>query len=102
MDETAATRSQTTGGASLSIAIVEAIAERAAVDPLDLDRPLYDVIDPEAVARLFPVDGDGRPVTEGHLNFTYGPYTVRVYSDRRVDVFGPGDDGPDPTATGGP
>ena len=97
MDETIASRTPATEEESLSIAVVEAIAERAAAEPLDLDQPLYDAIDPEALENLFPVDAEGRPMTEGHVTFSYGEYTVRVESDRRVRVFGPEDDGPAPT-----
>ena len=99
MDETIASRSPSTEEESLSIAVVEAIAERAAVEPLDLDRPLYDAIDPDALENLFPVDTEGRPATEGPVTFSYGEYTVRVFSDRRIQVFGPEDEGPGPVPT---
>lgn len=101
MDETIESRSPRTEEGSLSIAVVEAIAERAGVEPLELDRPLYDAIDPGALENLFPVDGEGRPATDGHVTFSYGEYTVRVGSDRRIQVFGPGDDGPEPAPTEG-
>ena len=102
MDESIEPRSPGTEECTLAIAVVEAIAERAGVEPLDLDLPLYDAIDPTALEDLFPVDEEGRPATEGHVTFSYGEYTVRVGSDRRIQVFGPGDDGPGPAPTEGP
>lgn len=84
---------------SISVAVVEAVAEREAVDPLALDRPLYDVVDPDALETLFPVDDDGRPEVEGYVTFVYGGRLVRVTSDREVRIVGPetaGDGGTGP------
>lgn len=88
MDEPIARRTAGPGAESLSVAVVEAIAERAAVAPMELDRPLYDAIDPDALEHLFPQDGDGRPRSEGYVTFSYADFRVRVSSDREVRVFG--------------
>lgn len=71
---------------SLALAVVDAIAEREGVDPTDLDVPLYDAIDPDALENLFPVDAGGRPRCRGHVTFAYGTHCVRVTSDREVRV----------------
>lgn len=73
----------------LAVAVVEAVAERAGVDATDLDRPLYDVIDPDALEALFPRDASGRPGCRGHVSFAYGDVQVEVTSDRQVRVVGP-------------
>lgn len=86
---------------SIALAVVEAIAEREAVDPIDLDRPLYDVIDPDALENLFRVDAAGRSICSGHVTFAYGDYLVRVSSDREISVFGRGDVGSGPAGPGG-
>lgn len=70
----------------LAVAVVEAVAERAGVDATDLDRPLYDVIDPDALEALFPRDASGRPECRGHVSFPYGDLLVEVTSDREVRV----------------
>lgn len=85
---------------SIALAVVEAIAEREAVDPIDLDRPLYDVVDPDALENLFRVDHAGRPVGRGHVTFAYGDYLVRVSSDREISVFDRGDAGSGPPRRG--
>lgn len=86
MDRTSGTRAEAGAGGSLTVAVVEATAERAGVDPTDLDRPLYDVIDPDALEELFPSDSDGRPACRGHVSFEYGDFHVEVTSDREVRV----------------
>lgn len=74
---------------SLSLAVVEAIAEREGVEAIDLDRPLYDVVDPDALENLFPRDAGGEPRCRGHVTFAYGRHTVRVASDGEVRIRGP-------------
>lgn len=91
MDEPIARRTAGPGAESLSVAVVEAISERASVEPTEMDRPLFDAIDPDALEHLFPVDGDGRPRSEGCVTFSYADFSVRVSSDREVRVFDQGD-----------
>lgn len=95
MDQPTTPRPGVPEAESLSVAVVEAIAERESIDPLDLDRPLYEVVDTEALEELFPVDGEGRPRSEGHVTFGYGGHRVRVSSDREVRILEPGTDGDD-------
>lgn len=71
---------------SASESVVESVAAREGVDPLDLDVPLFDVIDPDALDRLVrsAVDGGGRPPIR--IAFTYYGYDVIVTSDGLVHV----------------
>lgn len=80
------TQERDAGGPTLSTAVVKAIAEREGIDPLDMDPPLYDVIDPDALNALFaqPADvGDAR--LEGVV-FEYNGYEVEVTSDGDVHI----------------
>lgn len=88
MDDSSGSRS---GGRSepLAVSVVEAMAERAGVDATDFDRPLYDVIDPDALEELFPVDAAGRPRCRGRVSFAYGDFMVEVASDGEVQVTEP-------------
>lgn len=62
---------------SLSTEIVERVAAREGVDPLDLDAKLYDVIDGDALDALADSVRDRR--SENLLvQFTYLGYTVTV------------------------
>ncbi len=63
---------------SVSIAVVSAVARRAGVDPVEL-RPLYDVVDTEALDTLFTAD-------VGTLTFPYEGYLVTVDADGSVRV----------------
>lgn len=66
--------------------IVERIATREGVDPVELEPPLYEVIDPDALDAL--VDGRrGRPDRSYVLvNFTYNGYAVTVSGGQDVTV----------------
>ena len=70
---------------SASAAVIDAVARRAAIDPVELETPLYDAIDPDQLNAL--VDGAGRsnrsPV---EVTFRYHGYTVTVDSDLAVTV----------------
>ena len=90
MDRSTADESGTPTGSSLSVAVVEAVAEREAIDPLELERPLHDVVDTDALERLFPVDGAGGPGSDGYVSFVYEGRLVRVSSDREVRIVEPG------------
>ena len=65
-------------------AVVEAIAEREGIDPVELDDCLYDVVDPDALEKL--VTGTGRI---HRIEFTYLGYRVVVDGDGNVDVGTP-------------
>lgn len=65
------------GDPSLSEAIVAAVAKREGIEVTELSKPLYDVIDPEALDELFRD-------TRGKVAFTYLGYVVTV--DDRANV----------------
>ena len=71
-----------------SQAVVEAVAEREGVDPTEIEPPAYDplyaVINPEALDRLF----EAATVTpeDASVSFEYEGYAISVYSDGRVCI----------------
>lgn len=65
-------------------AVLDALGEVADVDPVDLP-PLYDVVDPDALDRLFH-DGDGRGDGDRILGFTFEDWNVFVSGDGRIRV----------------
>lgn len=81
--------------ASPSATIVEEVAAREGVDPVDLDVPLYDAIDPEALdeaVRSASDRGSGL-----RIEFVYHGYDVVVESTGAVHVAERPDSSPSPT-----
>lgn len=72
------------GPSSVTVQIVSAIAEREGVDPVAIEPPLYEVIDPDALTAITKAD----PAAELTLSFTYAGYRVTVTVDGEpvVDV----------------
>ena len=68
-------------GKSICQDIVESLAEAEGTNPIDLNPPLYDVIDPDALGGLFTNDQ-----TLGKVVFNYNCYEVSVFSDGYVSV----------------
>ncbi|MHB9287038.1 HalOD1 output domain-containing protein [Halobacteriales archaeon Cl-PHB] len=66
-------------GEALSTAVVRAVADREGVDPIDLEQPLYAVVDSEALDDLFST-------AEGSVTFEYHGYVVTAHSDGTVDL----------------
>ena len=66
--------------------IVERIADREGVDPVDLDVLLYDVIDPDALDALTNGTGDRQPQATLRVEFTYYGYPVTVRENGRVII----------------
>lgn len=71
---------------AISVEIVERIASLEGVDPTDLDVPLYDVIDPDALETLVEGARDGT----FEVAFSYYEYDVVVDGDGTVAVDGTG------------
>lgn len=65
-------------------AIVDAVATAAGVDPLDLP-PLYEMVDPDAVDRLFGHPAEAAE-TEALLSFRFDTWNVFVRADGRIRV----------------
>ncbi|USZ69963.1 hypothetical protein NGM10_16295 (plasmid) [Halorussus salilacus] len=77
-----------TDGRGLTATIVGAVAEVADCDPVSEGFRLYDVVDPEALERLFPDDAaDGRVV--GTVTFELRGCRVEVHSDGEHVVYAP-------------
>lgn len=67
----------------LSQAVVEAVARAEDEDALDLEVPLYDAIDPDALDALFQT---GDASVDGYIEFVYYGYEVTVAADGRVSI----------------
>lgn len=83
MDSTPSNGISAGGQSSISIRVVEAVAEREGIDPLEVSPPLHDAIDPNALDALFEPTASGRRA-DGTVSFTYHGYRVRVESDGRI------------------
>ncbi|MFC7080647.1 HalOD1 output domain-containing protein [Halorussus caseinilyticus] len=69
---------------STSQRVITAVAEATDSDPTEVG-PLYHVIDPDALDRLFsPTRGSGR--NGGHVEFTFGGCDVVVSGNGDVEV----------------
>ena len=64
--------------ATVSELVVEAISACVGTDPIDLDVTLYDVVDPDALDRLFGTRIDGTPRVGGRVSFSVGDCTVEI------------------------
>jgi len=71
-------------GTDLSIAVVEAVAEAEGVEPVELQSTLYEVVDPDALDRLF-TDRE-REEFAGRVVFELGAHEVTVQSNGDVLV----------------
>ncbi|WP_121822015.1 HalOD1 output domain-containing protein [Halostella salina] len=65
--------------------VVESVARTEGVDPVDLQPPLNDVVDLDALDALFAPVG-GVPRTDGRVEFRYDDYLVAVDADGTVAV----------------
>lgn len=66
---------------TVSEGVVAAIAAREGIDPLDIDRPLHDAIDPDALNALFVSRR-----TKGYVTFTYFGYEVTIHNDGAIEL----------------
>lgn len=67
-------------GEPVSSRILAAVAEKEGVDEVELETPMYEVIDPDALESLFRD-------TRGTVIFEYLEYEVKVDHDHTVEVF---------------
>jgi len=70
---------------TVSQSVVEAVADAEDVAPEDLAPPLYEVIDPDALGRLFTSTGSSSR-SSGRVDFTYIGHHVTVRGDGTVSV----------------
>jgi hypothetical protein len=68
-----------TGTESLSLMVIESVADAERVDPAELSTPLTDAIDPDALDALFRSE-------TGRLAFEYSGYEIIAKADGTVDV----------------
>lgn len=69
-----------------STAVIEAIADHEGRDPMDLEQPLYEVIDPDALDALTGNGATGQAPAEIAVEFTYNGCRVSVSNDGSVEV----------------
>ena len=71
---------------SVTMRIVEEVAEREGLEPLDLTPPLHDVIDTDALESLLsdPVSGERREGVQ--ITFSYRGYAITVAADGEIEV----------------
>ena len=67
----------------LSMEVIDAIAAQADVDPVDLDTPLYEVIDLDALDALTTGAPESATV---EITFQYEGYDVHVTGDREIRI----------------
>lgn len=78
------TQGETYDGQSTSQRVIAAVAEKTGKDSTEVG-PLYHVIDPDALDRLFSATrGNGR--NRGHVEFTFAGCDVVVQGDGEVEV----------------
>ena len=68
-------------GVPTSLAVVEAVAAATNARPEDMP-PLFEVVDPDALERIFNQTGTGE------VAFRYCGRLVRVHADGRIEVLG--------------
>lgn len=71
---------------SLSTTVTVAVADVAGVEPADIPEQLYDVIDPEALDKLFKSRDDGTPRRGGRLSFSLYGHHVTVRGDGSITI----------------
>lgn len=62
----------------LSAEIVERVAEAEGVEPSELETPLFEVVDPDALEQVFSSMPDGPDRQAGEVRFEYYGYQVTV------------------------
>lgn len=65
----------------VTVQIIERIADREQLDPRDLDRPLYDAVDPDALDALFRCDD-----ADVTVEFRYLGYRVVVDGEGEIEI----------------
>jgi len=71
---------------SVSEDIIRTVAAREGTDPVALETPLFDAIDPDALDALFARASDGAPSAVTSLGFEFAGYRIQVDGDGTVSV----------------
>lgn len=69
-----------------SLRVLESVADADDVDPASLEPPLYDVVDTNALDRLFEPTASETTARRGQVSFRYRGYEITVHSSGRVDL----------------
>lgn len=69
---------------SLSGEVLDRVAACKNTEPTELEPPLYEVIDPDALDEIFTPKRNGRARTGGQVRFTYCGYEIQVTSNGEV------------------
>lgn len=77
---------ETTHDQPTSERVVRAVAKREAVDATELDPPLFEAVQPDALDSLF----DGRD-TDGRVEFQWLGYRIVVFSSGSIRIIEDGD-----------
>ncbi|WP_458209989.1 HalOD1 output domain-containing protein [Haladaptatus sp. NG-SE-30] len=70
----------------ISEAVLHAVGQATDIDPIEMDTPLYDVIDPDALDRLFRPSATSERDTESEVSFTMEGCKVTIIDNRVVDA----------------
>lgn len=76
----------TNPASSPSQAVIDAVASREGVEPVNLEPPLYDAIDPDALDALVKLTAPGPEQAPIAIEFPYHGYEVHVCSAGGVTV----------------
>lgn len=76
-----------TRGMSASEQVIAAIAARRGVDPLDLEVPLFESVDPDMLDLLVRTADDGADRSSARVEFTYDGLDVTVTADGSIDLL---------------
>ena len=71
---------------SASERVIEAVADREGVDPMDLDVPLFESVDPDVLDLVVRSADGGTHRSTVRVSFSYYGYEVSVAADGSVDV----------------
>lgn len=71
---------------SLTSKVVEEVADRGRVDPLELNPPLAAVVDPDALDDLMADSVSGEQCEEIKVEFHYYGYNLTVSGDGEIDI----------------
>ena len=72
---------QGTGGLPPSVAVIEEVASKEGTEPMELEPPLNDVVDPDALDALCAGES-----MNGFVMFSYCGYSITVDADGGVTV----------------
>jgi hypothetical protein len=70
----------------LSTAVIRAVARAEGIDPTDLETPLYEAVDPDALDDLVSLGPADHPSSGVRVEFTYCGYEVQVRGDGTVTL----------------